>query len=106
MDSFNVKSMNLMDHYDKVPMALTIKPGMAWAIWTDKGPSGPCGQSMNTTMPHGGIMFFGNIDTLNAYFREHKGRKGVQTNLLWGEVGDWGTGNVTLSMITAGIENV
>ncbi len=99
MAEFEKKSIHFMDHWLKDEMTITIKPGMGWCLWTDKGPAGPCAQSMDITMPWGGIMFFTDYDTCVEFIKNKKVRRGVQTNLLWGEVGSFGTGNVTLTVV-------
>ena len=37
---------------------LDLKPGMAWILYTDNGPGGPCGQSMRTTCPHSTLYLY------------------------------------------------
>jgi hypothetical protein len=54
---------------------------------------------MNITMPWGGILFFPDYDTCVEFIKDKKVRRGIHTNLLWGEVGSFGTGNITLTVV-------
>ena len=73
-------------------LTLTLKPGMAWLIYTDRGPVGPCGQSMSTTCDHSVFAVFESEDQLREYVQSWV-RHGKAWNLQYGVIGEWSTGN-------------
>ena len=77
---------------------ITIKPGMGWAIYTDSGPSGPCGQSMSVTCPHAIFALYPDEETMRASV-ESRFRQGKMANLIYGVVGEWATGNGAIVVV-------
>ncbi len=73
-------------------LTVTLKPGMGWAIYTDRGPSGPCGQSMSITCPHSVFAVFPDEASMRAAV-DKMFRGGKQSNLQFGVIGEWSTGN-------------
>ena len=88
--------MGLMDYFAKGQMDITLKPGMGWAIYSDRGPSGVCGQACSITMPWCSIMFFSDEDTMHEYLKTKPHRNGVKQVLLYGVIGEYGIGNCTV----------
>lgn len=48
------------------------KPGTAIFIYTDKGPKGPCGQSVSMTCNHTSVHIFRDEDTMREWVSEHR----------------------------------
>ena len=67
---------------------LTLKPGMAWAMYVDSGPKGPCGQSMSITCPH---FYFYTWPDEESMRKSKIGRNGSKKVIHWGVIGEWGT---------------
>jgi len=72
---------------------LNLKPGMAWALYSDNGPGGPCGQSMNITCPHSVFMTWPNEEKMREALKNGIGRN-KNAKVLWGVVGDYSTGGI------------
>ncbi len=86
-----------MNRYDlKQPygtkLNLELKPGMGWAIYTDTGPNGPCGQSMSVTCPHAIFATWPDEESMKKDINS-KFRNGKNTNIQYGVIGEWSTGN-------------
>lgn len=71
---------------------LTLKPGMGWAIYTDHGPTGICGQCMSITCPHCMFILWPDEESMEKDLAKSF-RKGSRHNLQYGVIGEWGTGN-------------
>lgn len=70
--------------------SVSFLPGMAWALYSDDGPSGPCGQSMSITCPWSILYVFKDEDELReAIKNESIGRKGRAWKVKQGVIGDW-----------------
>jgi len=74
---------------------IVITDGMAWILYTDQGPSGPCGQLMSITCPHTVLRLWSSED---AMFKELNGRemmslfrRGVRQTVDWGVIGQFST---------------
>lgn len=72
---------------------IDLKPGTAWAIYSDQGPQGPCGQSMDTTCPHTVLMTWPNEEAMKAEMDSFKPRNKKHT-LIWGVVDEYTAGGV------------
>lgn len=70
-----------------------LKPGMAWILYTDNGPGGPCGQSMRTTCPHSVLHVFPSETEMRAYAEEGVGRN-KKGRVEYGVVDDWSAAGV------------
>lgn len=83
----------LDDPFGPLP-PLELKPGTAFALYVDQGPSGPCGQSMDTTCPWAQLHLF---DTYEELKEAKIGRKGVKAHVIFGIVGEWSSpGHLTI----------
>lgn len=71
---------------------LELKPGMAWAMYMDEGPTGICGQSMSITCPHCVFATWPDEEAMRADVKKI-GRGGSKSRIHWGVVGEWGTAN-------------
>lgn len=67
--------------------------GMAWCLYCDDGPDGPCGQSIWTTCPHASLMIWSNEDAMRSDLEGHKWRN-KKHRLMFGVVGEWTCGGV------------
>ena len=74
-------------------VSIELKPGMAWALYTDTGPGGPCGQSMRITCPHAVLKVWPNEDAMNAALEQGIGRNKRHT-LFRGVVDEYTIGGV------------
>lgn len=74
-------------------IVIKLKPGMAWALYHDKGPGGPCGQSMRVTCPHSVLMTWPNEDAMREALQDMKWRN-KKHELMYGVVDDWTSGGV------------
>jgi hypothetical protein len=72
-------------------LSLTLKPGMGWAIYTDHGPTGICGQSMSITCPHSVFRVWPDEESMRADL-DKSFRKGSKANLQFGVIGQWSSG--------------
>lgn len=72
---------------------LTLKPGMAWAMYMDHGPLGICGQSMSITCPHCVFAVWPSEAEMRRSMEAGAFRKGVKSNMQYGVVGEYSTGN-------------
>lgn len=70
-----------------------LKPGMAWVLYTDNGPGGPCGQTMRVTCPHSVLHVFQNEDEMRAYAKEGLGRN-KKGRVEYGVVDEWSASGV------------
>ena len=75
-----MQTRNDLDEVNAITVRL--KAGMAWALYSDTGPEGPCGQSMRTTCAH---------SYLHVWNTEHEMRAAMDRG---GVVGDWTRGGV------------
>lgn len=72
-------------------VSIELKPGMAWALYADDGPGGPCGQSCRTTCPHSVLAVWPNEDAMRAAMANGFGRN-RKARLMMGVVDDWTSG--------------
>ena len=93
-----VRSVSFKDGYN-LPMNITLKKGMGWAIYTDFGPTGICGQSCDITCPWSGVTFFEDEDTMQKWLKERGHRKGSRANLQFGVIGEFWTGNGSIAYV-------
>jgi hypothetical protein len=74
---------------DKLPFDL--KTGNCIVIYTDKGPGGPCGQSMSVTCPHAMFAVFEDRDAMEKWAQScYSTRQGDRADIRWWEVGQGG----------------
>lgn len=70
-------------------VTVDLQPGMAWALYADDGPGGPCGQSMRTTCPHSVLHVWPNEDAMRAALADgHIGRN-KKARVIYGVVDEW-----------------
>lgn len=77
LDDTNGKNVNIC-----------LRPGMAWILYSDDGPGGPCGQSMRTTCPHTVLHVFTSEAEMRAYAEEGVGRN-KKARVEYGVVDEW-----------------
>lgn len=75
-----------------------LKPGMCVVLYTDKGPGGPCGQSVDITCPHASVLIFPNYETMQQYTDGRPFRLGTKADIRWFEVGSHGTGRLSINV--------
>jgi hypothetical protein len=81
------------------PLDLRLENGMGWCLYSDEGPSGVCGQSMDTTCSHTYLAIWPNENAMRAEMESGKtGRGGKRGRVMWGVVGEWATGKFTVSV--------
>ena len=88
--------INLADCCDK-GVTLDLPPGSVLVVYTDDGPSGICGQSMNVTCPHTVLHWFPteeDYQTANHFNR--LGRRGKNARIRAVKIGDWSSGQFSL----------
>lgn len=94
-----MRTKKLTDWYSAEPFALpALSPGMCVVVWTDKGPGGPCGQSMSTTCPWGGLAIFPDLETARDEIQARPPRRGDRFDLRYFVVGDFGDGQFSISV--------
>jgi len=69
-------------------ITIELKPGMAWALYTDNGPGGPCGQGSRTTCPHSVLSIWPNEDAMRKTLAEGIGRN-KKGSVMTGVVDEW-----------------
>ena len=70
-------------------VTIDLKPGMAWALYFDDGPSGTCAQSMRVTCPHSVFHVWPNEDAMrDAVSNVHLGRNKT-ARIFYGVVDEW-----------------
>lgn len=62
--------------------------GNVLVVYTDDGPSGICGQSMNITAPHTYILIYENEDKFRAD-KDNIGRRGKNSKIRFVVIGEW-----------------
>lgn len=87
-------------------LTITIKPGTAWALYTDFGPSGPCGQSCDITCPWATLYFSDAGEEFIEWLRRNPPRRGVRSNLITGIVGQFSSGNGSVVLVKKTEEEV
>lgn len=80
-----------LDIADSVSINLTA--GMAWALYSDTGPSGPCGQSMRTTCAHSVLHVWANERDMREAMKRGIGRN-KKARIMCGVVGEWTSGGI------------
>ena len=97
--------MEIEQHNLSEPLPLdgiTLKNGMAWLVYTNKGPLGVCGQSMDITCSRIWIHLWGNEDAMRADLEgkslESLGRNGRQSQIEYGVIGEWYTGDASITV--------
>lgn len=70
-----------------------LKPGMAWLLYVDDGPGGPCGQDSRTTCPHAQFHTFPDEDAMRAFVATEPFRN-PRHRMFYGIVGEWTTPGV------------
>lgn len=86
------------DHH-ALPLNLNLGSGMAWCLYSDEGPSGICGQSMDTTCPHTYLTIWPNEDAMRNDMEGKKpGRNGKRARVMHGVVGEWSTGKFVIEV--------
>ena len=72
-------------------VTINLKPGMAWALYSDTGPGGPSGQGSRTTCPHSVLSIWPNEEAMRATLSKGAGRNRKHT-LMTGVVDEWTSG--------------
>ena len=73
---------------------ICLKPGMAWILYSDNGPSGPCGQDMRTTGPHTAFHIFPNEQAMRQALEAGVGRNKISGHVDYGVVDEWTAASV------------
>ena len=82
---------DMVDHNCAIPL----RRGNCIVVYSDKGPLGPCGQSMCTTCPHTYLYWFPDEDTMKAKLNDGTiGRRGSRPRIEYVVIGDYGTGQM------------
>jgi len=68
----------------------SLKPGNGWILVTDDGPTGICGQSMETTSPHSVLMLFENEEKMREHLKNKVYRNGSNERVVSGVVDSYG----------------
>ena len=66
-------------------LTITLKPGMAWMIYTDRGPAGMHGQTLDATCPHSAFAVFETEEAMRQFVAGLQRGRGV--NLQYGVIG-------------------
>jgi hypothetical protein len=74
-------------------LTIELKAGMAWALYSDDGPGGPCGQSMRTTCSHSVLHIWQAESAMREALASGIGRN-KKSRIMCGVVGDWTSGGV------------
>lgn len=82
---------NDLDTVDAITVRL--KKGMAWALYADDGPSGPCGQSMRTTCSHSVLHVWQTEREMREAMNRGIGRN-KKARIMCGVVGEWTSGGI------------
>lgn len=82
---------NDIDQVDQLTLCLKI--GMAWALYADDGPQGPCGQSMRTTCAHSVLHVWNTEAEMREAMERGIGRN-KKARIMCGVVGHWISGGV------------
>lgn len=69
----STESLYLDNTYGK-GVTIELRPGMGFFLYTDGGPGGICGQSMDITCPHANLFTFDCEESLNKFVENFKGR--------------------------------
>ena len=69
-------------------LIVRLKSGMAWALYSDDGPSGPCGQSMRITCSHSVLHVWDSEFEMRAALEAGIGRN-KKARIMCGVVGEW-----------------
>ena len=78
---------------DERGTTLELREGMAWLLYTDQGPSGPCGQSMRITCPHAILHVWPSEQAMQDWLEVNKaGRTGQRAAIRLGVVGSYSGG--------------
>ena len=86
-----MQTRNDLDEVNAITVRL--KAGMAWALYSDTGPEGPCGQSMRTTCAHSYLHVWNTEHEMRAAMDRGVGRNS-KARIMCGVVGDWTSGGV------------
>lgn len=82
-----------IDYLRESALQIELKPGMAWVLYSDNGPGGPCGQGMRTTCPHTYLMTWPNEDAMREAMKDNKWRNKKHT-VMCGVVGEYTSGGL------------
>ena len=74
------------------------KPGTAIVVYSDDGPSGPCGQGMETTCPHTAIHVFENEELMRSFCESHEWRNGKNWSVHAMVVGEFHSTGMSLTI--------
>ena len=69
-------------------VSVELKPGMAWALYSDNGPGGPGGQGGRTTCPHSVLHVWPNEDAMRASCADGLGRN-KKARIMYGVVDEY-----------------
>lgn len=95
----DMKMRHLRGWYETEPFPLpALTPGMCVVLWTDKGPGGPCGQTMSTTCPWAGLAIFPDEVTARETLAAHPPRRGRQFDIRYIIVGEGGDGQFSIGV--------
>ena len=73
--------------------SVELRPGMGWALYSDDGPGGPCGQGMRTTCPHTVLMTWPDESSMKESLKVAKWRN-KNHRLIFGVVDEYTAGGI------------
>jgi len=82
-----------VDNTNGAGVRIDLRPGMAWVLYSDDGPAGPCAQSVRAMSPKTVLFTFPDEETMRAAMAEKEVR-GKLSRLMWGVVDEYTSGGV------------
>lgn len=74
-------------------ISFDLKPGMAWVLYFDDGPGGPCGQDCRTTCPHAHFTVYPDEQSMRDAMENYKPRN-KKARIMHGVVDEYTAGGV------------
>jgi hypothetical protein len=68
---------------------INLKPGNAWLLYNDNGPTGPCGQDGRTTSPLAELHIFDNEDAMREFATNEFKPRSKKGQASYGVVDEW-----------------
>lgn len=82
-----------------LPFGIQLEDGMGWCLYSDEGPGGISGQSIDITCPHAYLSVWPNESSMRAAMESKSfGRRGKRERVMWGVVGQWTTGKFSITV--------
>lgn len=74
--------------------SIELKPGMAWMLYFDDGPGGPCGQDGRTTCPHAYLAIWPDEDAMREALKDGKYGRNRKARTMYGVVDNWSANGI------------